>query len=190
VSENVNRENRAFQPISGHRTLDLLATLRDRHRNPSECLRIPADLDRWLAVADLKVDECATATDLDAARQLRESIYRLVRAVLDAQQPPTAELLVLNEWAARPGLAPQIGPDLEQQWSGGPEAALTVVAREAVGLLGAPDRKLIRECAAAPECSRIYLDRSPGRRRRWCHMPWCGSNAKMRAYRRRRTTAV
>ncbi len=190
MSGEVNREDRAFQLISGHRTLDLLATLRDRHRDPSECLRTPADLDRWLAVAELEVDTRTTEVELRAARRLRESVYRVVQAVLHGERPPTPELQVLNEWARRPALAPQIGPNLEGQWTGGVESALTVLAREAVELLATPDRKLIRECAAAPECSRIYLDRSPGRGRRWCHMGWCGSNAKMRAYRRRRAAAV
>lgn len=125
-----------------------------------------------------------------AARRLRESVYRLVQAVIRGEQLPAPELHVLNEWAGRPALAPQIGPNLERQWTGGVESALTVLAREAVELLATSDRKLIRECAAAPECSRIYLDRSAGRRRRWCHMEWCGSNAKMRAYRRRRAAAL
>lgn len=189
MSGDVNREDRAFQLISGQRTLDLLATLRDRHRDPSECLRSPADLDRWLAVAEFEVDTRTTEVELEAARRLRESFYRLVQAVLHGEQLPTPELQVLNEWAARPALAPQIAPNLERQWTGGVESALAVLAREAVELLATSDRKLIRECAAA-ECSRIYLDRSPGRRRRWCHMQWCGSNAKMRAYRRRRAAAV
>jgi predicted RNA-binding Zn ribbon-like protein len=190
VNGDVNREDRAFQSISGHRVLDLLATLRDRHRGPTECLRTPADLDRWLAVAKLEVDARATMVELELARRLRESVYRLAQAVLQGEQPPTPDLQALNEWARRPALAPQISPNLEQQWSGGVGAALTVVAREAVELLATRDRELIRECAAAPECSRIYLDRSPGRRRRWCHMQWCGSSAKMRAYRHRRATAA
>jgi predicted RNA-binding Zn ribbon-like protein len=117
-------------------------------------------------------------------------VYRLVRALLDGERPPTSALQELNECARRPALAPQIGAMLERQWSGGIEAALSVLAREAVELLATSDRELIRECAAAPECSRIYLDRSPGRRRRWCHMGWCGSNAKMRAYRRRRAAVA
>jgi len=190
MTASVNHEDRAFRMISGHRTLDLLATLRDRYSDPSECLRTPADLDRWLAAAELEVETRTTEVELEAARRLRESVYRIVRCVLDREQPPTPELQLLNEWARRPATAPQIGPNLERHWSGGVEAALTVLAREAVELLATADRTLIRECAAAPECSRVYLDRSPGRRRRWCHMEWCGTNAKMRAYRRRRAVGA
>ena len=188
MSGDVNRE-RAFKPTSGHRALDLLATLRDRHREPVECLRAPGDLDRWLAAAALDVEHPATKDDLEAARRLRETSYRVIAAALQKKRPPTTDLRALNEWARHPALVPQIDSNLEQRWAGGVKAALATIARETVELLTTPDRMLIRECAATPDCSRIYLDRSPGRRRRWCHMEWCGSNAKMRTYRRRRAAA-
>jgi predicted RNA-binding Zn ribbon-like protein len=70
------------------------------------------------------------------------------------------------------------------------QAALALIAREAVELLTGPDRGLIRECAAAPDCSLLYLDRSRARRRRWCQMEICGSRAKMTSYRRRRTISA
>ena len=185
MSAAVNLEARAFEPISGHRALDLLATLRDRHREPTECLRSPAELDRWLAAAELEADERATDGDLEAARRRRETIDSLVRALLRGRRPRSPDVRELNEWARRPGLAPQVSQTFEQRRTGGPQEALALIAREAVELLGSTDRALIRECAAAPECSRVYLDRSPGGRRRWCHMEWCGSTAKMRRYRRR-----
>lgn len=189
MSDDVNREDRAFQPISGHRALDLLATLRNRHRAPTECLRSPADLDRWLRAADLQVEQPATEHDLESARRLRGTIDGLIRTMLDGRRASSADVRELNAWARHPGLAPQIGPTFEQRWAGGAREALTLVAREAVELLAGPDRLLVRECAAAPDCSRIYIDRSPGGRRRWCHMEWCGSSAKMRAYRRRKSVA-
>ena len=186
----VNREDRAFQGISGHRALDLLATLRDRYREPTECLRVPADLDRWLAAAELPPDTAATQGDLDGARRLRELVYGLVRANLDGKPLSNAELQELNEWARGQALAPQITPTFERWWVGSVDTALTAIARGAIDLLATPERPLIRECSAAPECSRIYIDRSPGRRRRWCQMETCGSSAKMRAYRRRQAGAA
>lgn len=177
---------RAFRLVSGHRALDLLATLRDRHRDPVEYLCEPADLDRWLALAGLRTDLRASEEDLAGARRVRETVNRLVRAILAQQRPIAADLRELNERARRPPLAPQAGPGLELRWTGSVDAALASLAREAVVLLTGPERALIRECAAVPNCSRVYLDRSPGRRRRWCQMEWCGSSAKMRSYRRRR----
>jgi predicted RNA-binding Zn ribbon-like protein len=180
-------EERAFRLISGHRALDLLATLRDRHRRPLDCLREPADLDRWLTLAGLPLRTRACTEDLADARQLRETIDGVARAYLAAVTPDAAAVCELNEWARRPPLSPRIDERLERRWEGeeAVHAALALLAREAIELLGGPERALIRECEAAPKCSRLYLDRSRGRRRRWCQMEWCGSQAKMSAYRRR-----
>jgi predicted RNA-binding Zn ribbon-like protein len=180
---------RAFQLISSHRALDLLATLRDRHRVAAECLREPADLDRWLALAGYDLAARSDAGDVREARTLREAISGVTRAALGGVEPPTAALAELNRFAEQPPLVPQLSSNLDRRWSASRpvQAALAMLAREAVDLLSGPERTLIRECAAAPNCSRLYLDRSPGRRRRWCHMDWCGSHAKMAAYRQRRS---
>jgi predicted RNA-binding Zn ribbon-like protein len=182
-------EERAFQLISGNPALDLLATLRDRHSEPVECLRRPADLDRWLGLAGLASGAPATGAQLDHARELREMIDGAVRALLRGEPPHAADVRTLNVWARRPALAPQLAAGLELRWTGGVDAALATLAREAVELLGSPDRALIRECAAAPTCSRVYLDRSRAGARRWCSMERCGSSAKMRSYRHRHETA-
>jgi predicted RNA-binding Zn ribbon-like protein len=42
----------------------------------------------------------------------------------------------------------------------------------------------------ADNCRWVFYDRSPSDRGRWCTMSICGSRAKMRAYRERRTTAA
>lgn len=181
-------EERAFQLISGHYALDLLATLRDRHQDPVECLRRPADLDHWLALAGFVPAVHATLADLERARELRETINRAVRALLRDESPRSADVRTLNARARQPALAPQLTPALELRWTGSVDAALATVARQAVELLSSPDRTLIRECAAAPNCSRVYLDRSRARARRWCSMEWCGSSAKMKSYRTRRKT--
>jgi predicted RNA-binding Zn ribbon-like protein len=185
--EPVHSDERAFQLISGHRALDLLATLRDRHRVAAEFLREPADLDRWLALAGFDLAARSDAGDVREARTLREAIHGVTRAALDGVEPPTAALAKLNRFAEQPPLVPRLSSNLDRRWSARRpvQAALAILAREAVDLLSGPKRTLIRECAAAPNCSRLYLDRSPGRRRRWCHMDWCGSHAKMAAYRER-----
>ena len=186
MSSAVN-EDLAFRFVSGHRALDLLSTLGDRHREPIERLRDPADLDRWLEAAGLPAPARATEEDLGDARRLREAVNRLIRALLASEAPDAADLRELNEWARQPPLAPQVAASLERSWSGEQpvQAALALVAREAVDLLTGPERVLVRECAAAPACSLLYLDRSRARRRRWCEMERCGSRAKMASYRRR-----
>jgi predicted RNA-binding Zn ribbon-like protein len=138
------------------------------------------------------VGERATARDLASARGLRETMNRLARAVVAGEKPRATDVDELNRWARRPPLAPQVDGRFERVWAGERpvEAALALVAREAVELLTSPERGLIRECAATPNCSLLYLDRSHGRRRRWCEMDRCGSRAKMTSYRQRRAASA
>ena len=51
-----------------------------------------------------------------------------------------------------------------------------------------PDRALLRWCADA-YCTRPFIDRSRGGRRRWCGMAGCGDRAKAAAYRMRKREA-
>jgi predicted RNA-binding Zn ribbon-like protein len=178
----------SFRFVSGHRALDFAATFGDRYRAGLERLRQPPDLDRWLASAGIPASTLATAKDLDDARQLREVIYRVARAVLHNETVEDADLDGLNAWARTPRVAPQLDKRLRREWTSSQpiEGALALIACEAVELLSGPERQLIRECAAAPACSLLYLDRSRGGRRRWCQMQGCGSRAKMAEYRKRR----
>ena len=194
---NVNHEHTsvtadlAFRFVSGHRALDLLSTLANRHREPLDRLRRPADLDRWLAYAGLPVDALATDLDLADARLLRETVNRITRTALAGEAPAESDVAELNVWACRPAVAPQLDPALARHWSGEPpvRAALALLAREAVELLTGSDLQLVRECAAAPNCSLLYIDRSRAHSRRWCDMERCGSRAKMTSYRRRRSAS-
>jgi predicted RNA-binding Zn ribbon-like protein len=181
-----------FRFVSGNRALDLLCTLANRHRQPIERLRQPSDLDRWLRAAKLPVSQTARPRDLDDSRHLREAVNCITRAALAGSTPAREDLAALNGWASRPSLVPQADAILQRHWIAEHtvQAALALIAREAVELLTCPDRSLIRECAAAPDCSLLYLDRSHSRRRRWCQMEVCGSRAKMTTYRRRRNVST
>lgn len=178
----------SFRFVSGHRALDFAATFGDRYRRGVERLRKPSDLDGWLRSAGLSVSTAASDEDADDARQLREVIYRLARAALKDERVASADIDALNAWARMPRLTPQLDRRLRRAWapSHGVEGALALIACEAIELLSGPERSLIRECAAAPACSLLYLDRSRGHRRRWCEMQRCGSRAKMADYRKRR----
>lgn len=178
----------SFRFVSSHWALDFTATYGDRYRGGVERLRQPTDLDRWLAAAGLPTATVATAEDLDRARQLREVIYRLAHAALHGSLLDSGDVEAINAWAAMPRLAPQLDGRLHRAWASSEPigSALALIACETIELLTGPERQLIRECAAAPACSLLYLDRSRGRRRRWCQMERCGSRAKMAEYRKRR----
>src|SRR5580704_16208328 len=98
----------AFRFVSGDRALNFVATFADRHRDGVERLREPTDLDRWLIAAGLPLSTQATGRDLRAARQLRETINRLVRASLRGRPGELTDVAELNAWAQRPQLAPQL----------------------------------------------------------------------------------
>ncbi|MCX5195262.1 ABATE domain-containing protein [Streptomyces sp. NBC_00249] len=187
----------AFPFIGGRLCLNFAATLGKRHTSPVERLATPADLGRWFAEAGLVTGgepdgggpsgaPRVTAGQLASARALRESLYALLSAAREGRGPEPEDLLRVNAAAARPDLAPQLGPAPSAvTWSGGSTAAaLSTVARDAVLLAGGPLVGRVKECEN-PECSLLFLDDSQARRRRWCSMDRCGNRAKIAGYRSR-----
>ena len=178
---------RQFRFDAGAPALNLLATLGFRGTSePVERLTSPGRLREWLARQDLP-PVAVTNDDLAAARELRESGYGVLAAVVAGERPPAADLARLNECSARP----LPGPTLSLA-AGGVERreppatvrdVLTGLARDLVELATARPGAL-RSCAA-PTCTMLYLDRSPGRRRQWCSMARCGNRAKAARHRAR-----
>lgn len=169
----------------GRLCLDFVATVADRRGRASERLRSPEELAAWL-VARGPLDEAPglDEDDLRDARALREAIYRLVTASGD---PDPADVTLLNRLARRPTPIPVLSadgtgrePDDQQTLP----AALSLIARDAIDLLGSPVRRRVRTCAAE-QCGAPFLDTSRPGNRRWCHMGRCGNRAKKAAYRQR-----
>ncbi|MET7478460.1 ABATE domain-containing protein [Streptomyces sp. NPDC005648] len=181
----------AFPFIGGRPCLDFVATLGRRHATPLERIPDPAALSRWLSEAGLAVGEepvRVTARDLTDARALREALHRVVRAAMAGREPEPADVELVNETAARPDLAPQLGP---ARWTAQrpARAALATVARDAVLLVGGPLLERVKKCEN-PDCSLLFLDDSQARRRRWCSMERCGNLAKVAGYRSRGRAAA
>lgn len=188
----------AFPFIGGRPCLDFVATLGKRHGTPVERLPDTAALARWITEAGLTGGPeapTAAAADLAHARELREALYRLVRGGMDGRTPDPADVVRVNEAAARPDLIPQLAVR-EDEGEGGPlpaplwqarhpaPAALATVARDAVLLVSGPLLARVKECEN-PACSLLFLDDSQARRRRWCSMERCGNLAKIAGYRSR-----
>jgi predicted RNA-binding Zn ribbon-like protein len=151
----------AFHFKSGRLCLDLAATVGERWRRRFDRLRTPADLGRWFAEAGLlQSAPRVTRTQLEAARELREAIYRTAK--LAGSGVPNAR--------DRPV-----------------EAALATIARDAIELVTGPLAGRVRECGR-PDCALLFVDTSRPGRRRWCSMGTCGNRTKTAAYRRRRRT--
>ncbi len=177
-----------FRLIGGRPCLDLVATLGRRHAVPVERLPDPPALADWLAAAGLLLTPPreVTPTHLGRTRTLREAVHRLVRAALEGRPLPIDDVTVVNHLAIGRDLVPQLlGVGELSRISPRPvDAALVTLARDTAELLGSPLVERIRECGHS-DCSLLFLDDTPGLRRRWCSMDRCGNLVKIAAYRSR-----
>jgi predicted RNA-binding Zn ribbon-like protein len=190
VLDDLSPSELCFHWKSGRLSLDFVATVGERWRRSFERLRTPGDLGRWLVEASLVSEPPKVRRpELEAARELREAIYRVAKLAGEGTPDPR-DVEEINAWAAKPALAPQLAPDARSvSWTAEREvqAALTSIARDAVALLSGPFAGRIRECAA-PDCALLFVDTSRPGRRRWCSMSACGNRMKTAAYRRRQAS--
>jgi predicted RNA-binding Zn ribbon-like protein len=148
----------------------------------------PSDLSRWLVESGVlgqhaSVDEAR----LEDAKKLRQAIYEIATSVREGLPANHKNVKIVNEFAAYPVAQVQLDPRSWRQVlvSADPiGSALSAVARDAINLFTGPQAKLIRACDE-PGCRMLYVDSSPGGRRRWCSMTRCGSRAKVETYRKR-----
>jgi predicted RNA-binding Zn ribbon-like protein len=169
---------------------------------PTETLAAPKDLAEWLDKAGLpgaaalrarwRADPTAAAADLEAARALREAIYRLLAAPV----PDDAALAAFNGALAQAperrcveltdrGFCWRIEP-----WAPTVPTLLAPVLWSAAELLAGQRHARVRPCAN-PKCGWLFIDDSKAGNRRWCSMAWCGNRAKAhRHYARRRRLAA
>ncbi len=183
-------EELEFRFSSGRLCLAFCATVGERWRRSFERLRAPDDLGRWLVQAGLGEGAVPVTTEvLDEARELREAVYRLVRAAMAGQRGQPADRELVNAAARHPAVALQFDRDGDRRlWTGEDpaRAGLAAVAVDAVELLTGADVGRVRECGA-PDCALLFVDSSRPGRRRWCSEGACGTRARSAAYRARRS---
>jgi predicted RNA-binding Zn ribbon-like protein len=182
----------AFRFRSGRLSLDLCSTVLWRHRAPSEQLRVPGDLVRWLREAGVEPARRAVSDqDLRRARELREAIYGLVHDRIAGRALAKRHLATVNALAARPDPVPRLTAEGEVGYGAGEPAAaaLSRIARDAIDVLAGPSAARLRECAA-PDCAFLFVDTSRAGRRRWCAMDRCGNREHVRKHRRRQRLEV
>jgi predicted RNA-binding Zn ribbon-like protein len=175
-----------FRFNAGRLSLNLVCTVRHRPSRNLELLKEPSDLSRWLfeAKAFPRLTS-VTAAELDGAKRLRKAIFDTASRISDGKPPDRRAVGVINEFAALPladvrldfrNWRPEYLTDTPI------ESGLSAVARDAIDLFTGPQSKLICTCAE-PACRMLFVDSSPGARRRWCSMTRCGSRAKGAAFR-------
>jgi predicted RNA-binding Zn ribbon-like protein len=178
----------AFRFNSGRLSLDLVCTVRHRPSKHTELLTEPSDLGRWLSEANA----IAQLAPVDAKRladgkKLRKAIYESASSLHEGKTPDRKSIAVINDFAAQPLAKVQLD---FRSWrpicvADDPvSAGLSVVARDAIDLFTGQQAQLIRTCDE-PGCRMLFVDSSPGGRRRWCSMTRCGSRSKGETYRKR-----
>jgi predicted RNA-binding Zn ribbon-like protein len=169
--------------------LDLLSTIAERGTRDDEKLQSEQNLASWIEQSGI-VDTAPPVTNqaLERAKALREAMFRLVASLIEHQTPSATDRALVNAAAeASPPLLRLDDDGLHRY--GDVDAVLALFARDCLDLFDSPDRAALRWCAD-PNCTRPFIDRSRGQRRRWCGMKGCGDRAKAAAYRRRRRTAL
>lgn len=172
--------------IGGRLSLDLAATLRFRCGTPVDLLRQPKDLVDWfVAVRGVHRPPEVSSGDLEDARTLREALYRLASASRLGKPWTSEDVRLVNRFAAIPTPIPTLSAE-QFEWRNpeGVKSLLAEVARDGVELVAGSEARYIRECAN-PRCTRLFVDKSRSRNRRWCSMKECGNRAKAASHRRR-----
>jgi predicted RNA-binding Zn ribbon-like protein len=175
----------SFEFIADRPVLDFIATVAERGSTNVERLGTPADLRDWVVESGLvDMPPAVSDRDLAAARTLRDAMFRLVASRIDHTPPAAADRDLVNAAASLAGPVVSLTSRGQVRHRGGLDAALAVLARDCLELHADRDGDDLKWCADAL-CTRPFVDRSHGHRRRWCGMKGCGDRAKAAAYRAR-----
>ena len=175
-----------FDFISDRPVLDFVATVAERGTTHVDRLRDVKGLARWVAESGMVHNPVPLSRDdLERAKTVREAMFRLICAAIDGTPVLTADRQLVNLAAEHPRPVSRLAPTGQVTRHGDLDAVLAALAIDCIELFDGRDRDLLSWCAD-PHCTRPYIDRSHGHRRRWCGMKGCGDRAKATAYRRRR----
>ncbi len=134
-----------------------------------------------------------TGRDLPGAITLRESL-RDVCASHAGHSVPAASLAILGAALRQAPLTLRLDESGAAALvpATGLQGLDALTAHLAAAIIaGAADDSWDRlKACSADECRWVYYDASPSGRSRWCTMSICGSRAKMRAYRERRSSTT
>ncbi|MFD4639751.1 CGNR zinc finger domain-containing protein [Lentzea sp. NPDC058436] len=175
-----------FAFISSHVALDFAGTMGRWSTEQVDLLDAPERLALWCEAAGVVDDRPEVGQeDLEQARALRAAVYRLARA---SGEDSADDRRLLNAVAAVAPVRLRLSDGGAAIRTGDVDAVLSTVARAAIELLTGPDRENVRECGYET-CTRLYVDHSARRSRRWCDMKTCGNRAKAQSFRKRHANA-
>lgn len=187
--------------VGGHLALDLINTVTARDTSPRDWLPDYATLLSWASLtgrfsaAQLRQlgrlgaqDPIAASAALTRCKLLRETLHRLVSALVAGRAPPRRDMEALDELRldamrrtalaiAGAGIAAQVRLDCA-----GLDFLADVVLVDALDLLREPPPGRLRTCEGN-HCGWLFHDTSKAGRRRWCDMGVCGLAEKLRRHR-------
>jgi predicted RNA-binding Zn ribbon-like protein len=124
------------------------------------------------------------------ALRLREALYRIGKALVEAWPPPGADLQVLDREVRTAHQHQRLvarGRRLAAEWSPAPQSldrVLWPIALSAAAVYGSDDVSRLKQCGG-PSCGWLFVDTTRNRSRQWCEMADCGNLAKVRRFRDR-----
>lgn len=156
------------------------ATLTERQGESVERIPTAHRLADWLSANGLAVDSC-TDTELERARELRESIHAAATAAARGNPLPVDAIRVINDCSVQGQAAAILTSEGDRRWQLGsdsrPEDALGVIAADAIAMVAGERDGRVALCAS-PTCRAAFFDTSQSRSRRWCDMNTCGNRQK------------
>jgi predicted RNA-binding Zn ribbon-like protein len=166
---------------------DELAEYSDLLSFATQSLCVPVELAReFLAIS--RIEPQATTRAMEAARGLREAIYRAFSAALDHRHAGTEDLALIRDIMIEGWKHKRLVPigrrylwlmKLEEGIK--LESVLWPIAHSATDLLTSDRLKRVRMCEAKT-CAWLFVDESRNHSRRWCDMKVCGNREKARRH--------
>jgi predicted RNA-binding Zn ribbon-like protein len=193
-------QDRPFELIAGHPTLDLVNTLdwRFRDNGPEELLPSYNDLLRFSSQSELltakqvrqiarTTTESAAADALVACRELREASSDVLYAAVDDRTPGASQIKLLDRFFKEAREHQRLAwseSRLVWEWAASEctaELPLWMLSLSTARLLTSADMGRLRACEKA-DCRWLFLDTSKNHTRRWCDMKICGNRMKARRF--------
>lgn len=190
------RKLRALRYDAGSMALNLVCTVGRRGGRPVERLRGCTDLAAWLVRHGLILPGAAIDDEfLGSIRQLREALHDFLRALAVGEAPAAEAVQLINETASVRVPATRItfeegiagtGVAARREGELGADHVLALIAQDGIGHLSDTEMRRRLSVCAAEDCQMLFLSATPGARRRWCSMSYCGNRLKAANHRARR----